>query len=91
LTHASKGVEGDAAEQRCRQRLREVLGLDETAVEVVMNLRRQVVSLQNRVYELETSLDMVQTEKGHRMSRFRQTTYEAVWEDAGDLPAGHEE
>ena len=41
--------EADAAYERCCQRLKEDLGLDEEAVEVILNLRNQVTALQARL------------------------------------------
>jgi len=85
-TQTAGDLEEDPAVRRSRQRLADDLGLDEAAVEVVMNLRRQVIALQARVHELEATLEIYQAESGTRMHRYRQVTYEAVWNEAGDPP-----
>jgi len=50
--------EMDAAYERCCQRLKEDLGLDEEAVEVILNLRNQVTVLQVRLHRLESTLEI---------------------------------
>ena len=71
----------DAAYQRCWQRLKEDLGVDEEAVEVILNLRSQVTVLQSRLHQLEATLEIYQAGYGSRLTSYRQTFYEADWED----------
>ena len=73
--------EMDAAYERCCQRLKEDLGLDEEAVEVILNLRNQVTVLQARLHRLESTLEIYQTGYGSRLTSYRQVFYEADWED----------
>jgi hypothetical protein len=71
----------DAAYERCCQRLKEDLGLDEESVEVILNLRKQVTVLQARLHRLESTLEIYQTGHGSRLTSYRQVFYEADWED----------
>ena len=71
----------DAAYERCFQRLKEDLGLDEEAVEVILNLRNQVTVLQTRLHRLELTLEIYQVGYGSRLTSYRQVFYEADWED----------
>jgi hypothetical protein len=71
----------DAAYERCWQRLKEDLGLDEEAVEVILNLRSQVTALQARLHQLESKLEIYQVGYGSRLTSYRQIFYEADWED----------
>ncbi len=71
----------DPAYERCLQRLKEDLGLDEEALEVILNLRNQVTLLQSRLRTLETTMEIYETEQGSRLTRYRQVVYEAEWEE----------
>jgi len=71
----------DPAYERCCQRLKEDLGLNEEAVEVILNLRNQVTALQTRLHRLESTLEIYQTGYGYRLTSYRQVFYEADWED----------
>jgi hypothetical protein len=68
-------------DERCRQRLNEELGMDEESIEVIMNLRDQVIALQARLRELESMLGTYQAGYNSRLIKFRQVFYEAEWED----------
>ena len=63
--------EADLAELRRVRRLIEDLGLDQPAIEVVVRMRRRLLTLQARVQRLETELRLLQ--------RTRPTL---LWEDA---------
>ena len=71
----------DDLDERCRQRLLEELGMDEDAIEVVMNLRSQVIALQQRLRELESMLETYQSGYISRLIGYREVFYEADWED----------
>lgn len=71
----------DPAYERCLQRLKEDLGLDEEALEVILNLRNQVTLLQARLRMLEADINIYKTSYGSRMARYRQIVYEAEWEE----------
>lgn len=68
--------------ERCFQRLKEDLGLDEDAIEVVLKLREQVVVLQDRLHSLESTLEIYEAGANSRLTRYRQIVYEADWEEA---------
>jgi hypothetical protein len=72
----------DELEARCRQRLNEELGVDEESIEVVMNLRHQVIALQDRLKELESALETYRSGYSSRLIKYRQVFYEADWEDS---------
>jgi hypothetical protein len=71
----------EQAKERCRGRLKEDLGLDEESAEVIMNLLDQVASLQARLHELESAVEIYQAGYTTRLSRYRQVYYEAAWEE----------
>jgi uncharacterized protein involved in exopolysaccharide biosynthesis len=71
----------DEAIERCRQRLKEDLGLDDEAVEVVMKLLDQVTALQARLRVLESTVEVYQAGYSSRLTRYRQMHYEATWEE----------
>ena len=72
----------DELEERCRHRLNEDLGMDEESIEVIMNLRSQVVALQQRLREMESMLETYQAGYNSRLIQYRQVFYEADWEDS---------
>ena len=71
----------NAAYDRYRQRLKEDLGLDDEAVEIIVNLRNQVMILQTRLRTLESTLEIYQVRRGTRLTRYREVFQEADWED----------
>jgi hypothetical protein len=72
---------GDPAYERCLQRLKEDLELDDEALEVILNLRNQVNLLQTRLRTLETTMEIYESAHGSRLTRYRQVYYEAEWEE----------
>jgi hypothetical protein len=68
-------------EWRCRQRLKKDLGLSDEALEVILNLRRQLISAQARLREVEAELEIRRTGQSARLARYRQVSYEALWQD----------
>jgi len=68
-------------DERCRQRLSEELEMDEESIEVIMNLRSQVIALQQRLREMESMLETYQSGYNSRLIKYRQVFYEADWED----------
>ena len=72
----------DQLDERCRQRLNEDLELDEESIEVIMNLRSQVVALQQRLREMESMLETYRSGYSSRLIQYRQVFYEADWEDS---------
>ena len=71
----------DPAYERCLQRLKEDLELDDEALEVILNLRNQVTFLQTRLRTLETTMEIYESAHGSRLTRYRQVYYEAEWEE----------
>lgn len=75
-------IHTDELDEHCRHRLNEELGLDEESIEVIMNLRSQVIALQQRLRELESVLGTYQAGYNSRLIKYRQVFYEADWEDS---------
>lgn len=71
----------DAAYERCCQRLKEDLGLDDEAIEVILSLRNQVMILRTRLRTLESTLEIHQVRRTTRLTRYREVFQEADWED----------
>jgi hypothetical protein len=72
---------GDPAYERCLNRLKEDLGLDEDALEVILNLRNQITVLQARLRTLEGDIEIYRSSYHARLTRYRQAYYEAEWEE----------
>jgi isopentenyldiphosphate isomerase len=66
-------------ESRCQKRLKEDLGLEQDAAEMILNLRRQMVALQSHIYELETELVDLKSSLLLRLDHNRDIFYEATW------------
>ena len=71
----------DAAYDRYYQRLKEDLGVEDEAVEIIVNLRNQVMILQTRLRTLESTLEIHQVRHSTRLTRYREVFQEADWED----------
>jgi len=72
---------GDPDYERCLQRLKEDLGLDDEALEVILHLRNQVAVLQARLHTLEADIKIYQSRHSSRLTHYRQVYYEAEWEE----------
>lgn len=66
-------------ELRCLRRLQKDLGVDETAAEAIMHLRRQVVELQLHIRQLEAELTAHYDCQQLRLARYREVNFEAIW------------
>lgn len=66
-------------ESRCQKRLKENLGIEQDAAELILNLRRQVVALQSHIYELETELVDLKASLLLRLANNRDVFFEATW------------
>jgi len=66
-------------ESRCQSRLQNDLGVDETAAEIIMHLRKQVVELQSHIRQLETELDAQFANEDMRLAQYYENYYEASW------------
>ena len=71
----------DAAYDRYWQRLKEDLGLEDEAVEIIVNLRNQVMILQTRLRSMESTLEIHQVRHSTRLTSYREYFEEADWED----------
>lgn len=71
----------DAAYDRYYQRLKEDLGVEDEAVEIIVNLRNQVMILQTRLRTLESTLEIHQVRHSTRLTGYREVFQEADWED----------
>lgn len=71
----------DPAYERCYQRLKEDLDLNEESIEVILNLRNQVTLLQARLRSLESTLEIYEVRREARLTRYREMVEEANWED----------
>ncbi len=66
-------------ELRSQRRLREDLGVKETATEIILRLRSQVIELQSCIHQLETELtDQIENQK-MRLSHNQEIYLEATW------------
>ena len=70
----------EEAYQRYCQRLKEDLGLDDETVEIIVNLRNQVMVLQTRLRRLESTLEIHEIRHTTRLSRYREVLQKADWE-----------
>ena len=71
----------DAAYERYCQRLKDDFGLDDDAVEIIVNLRNQVIILQTRMRTLESTLEIHEVRHSTRLMQYREVFEEADWED----------
>ncbi len=71
----------DDVDARCRERLKEDLGLDDEAIDVIMNLRQQVILLQSRLEAMEFMLSAYQVEFDMDWKPAIREYIEASWED----------
>lgn len=75
-------IQTDELDERCRQRLNEELEIDDESIDVIMNLRSQVIALQQRLRDMESMLETYQAGYNSRLIKYRQIFYEADWEDS---------
>jgi hypothetical protein len=68
-------------ESRSQRRLQADLGIDATAAETILHLRRQVVELQDTIRQLESELAVQSASQQMRLARYREIFYEATWID----------
>ena len=66
-------------ELRCQRRLQNDLGVDETAAEAILRLRRQVIELQSHIRQLEAELSARNASENMRLARYREIYFEATW------------
>jgi hypothetical protein len=66
-------------ESRVMRRLQDDLGVDEVAAEAILRLRHQVIELQSQIRQLEAELNAQYANQQMRLTRYRETYYEATW------------
>ena len=66
-------------ESRSQRRLQKDLGVDETAAEAILHLRRQVIELQSHIRQLETELAAQYDSQNMRLARYHEVYFEATW------------
>jgi hypothetical protein len=66
-------------ESRSQRRLKDDLGIDETAAEAILRLRNQVIELQSHVRQLEAELTAQYDSQHVRLARYQVDYYEANW------------
>ena len=66
-------------ETRSQRRLKNDLGVDEAATEVILRLRSQIIELQSHIRQLETELTAQDASRYLRLARYREVYYEATW------------
>ena len=81
-------IEGEGFEQRCRMRIQEELGVNPEGVEVILHLRKQVITLQLQLRDLQAELDANQQGRIRQITTYRQEIVEATWEENADKKGG---
>jgi hypothetical protein len=66
-------------ESRSQRRLKDDLGIDETAAGTIIHLRRQVLELQSHIRQLEAELTAQVDSQQFRLARYREVYYEVIW------------
>ena len=69
----------DGYELRFRLRLQQDLGVDEAATEAILQLRNQVISLQEQIRQLEVELGSQHAGQQVRLATYREIYDEATW------------
>jgi hypothetical protein len=72
------------SERSDRRRMREVLGINAAGIEVILRLRRQMMTLQTRTRQLEAEVAMWEAGRNTRLVRHRETCFEASWQEVTD-------
>ncbi len=71
-------------EQRSRRRLEDDLGINPEGVEMILQMRRQLLELQAHIQELKAELNMHTGTRDLRLSRYRELYFEATWSEPED-------
>jgi hypothetical protein len=77
------------AERLYRRHMQEVLGVNAAGVEVILRLRHQVIALQARLRQLEVEVSMWEAGQHMRLTRHRDTCFEASWQEVAGPEKGH--
>lgn len=76
--------EGEDFEQRCRERLSAELEINDEGIEVVLQMRRQLVELQALVRRMEIELAAHHAALDVRLGGYQEEYFEAYWYELGD-------
>jgi len=66
-------------ESRSQRRLQKDLGVDESAAEMILRLRSQVIELQSHIRQLEAELTAQYDSQQLRLAQYREVYFEATW------------
>ena len=66
-------------ELRFRRRLQQDLGIDQAAAEAILQLRNQVMELQDQIRQLEVELSAQHASQQIRLATYREIYDEATW------------
>jgi hypothetical protein len=66
-------------EKRSRRRLKNDLGVDANAAEVILRLRSQVIELQSQIRQLDAELTAQQASQTMRLAQYLDAYFEATW------------
>ena len=69
----------DGYELRFRRRLQQDLGIDQAAAEAILQLRNQVMELQDQIRQLEVELSAQHASQQIRLATYREIYDEATW------------
>ncbi len=71
---------GESDAERCARWLAE-LDVNPEGIDVILQMRQQMLELQERVRQLETELGVHRQHLARRMTLYRASYYEAVWRE----------
>jgi hypothetical protein len=72
------------AERLYRRHMQEVLGVNAAGIDIILRLRNQVSALQTRLRQLEVEIAMWEAGQHMRLTRHRDTWFEASWQEVAD-------
>jgi hypothetical protein len=72
------------SERLYRRHMQEVLGVNAAGVDMILRLRNQVIALQTQLRQLEVEISMWEAGQHMRLTRHRETCFEASWQEVPD-------
>jgi hypothetical protein len=72
------------SERLYRRHIQEVLGVNAAGVDMILRLRNQVIALQTQLRQLEVEISMWEAGQHMRLTRHRETCFEALWQEVPD-------
>lgn len=76
--------EGEDFDEACRRRLRDELGVNPAGIDVILNMRSQILEMQVRMRQMEAELAAHRSKMEHRMGQYRREIFEAYWYELSD-------